>query len=231
MSSSIPSRIDNYLKDLQYHTLQPIGITTAVNPTFTLKEDKLLPVSVKFTPIPTCTCSSYHKSIRELPHPLCYHIVYILTHYYHINSLSIRMYHKLPDNFYEKLISYMDTWITSNHVVPQLRKQRKKPNYDFRKETKKLLENYENQDVLNPMYDYYNNNDCVICLDPLSAKQHKLIICPECYNYSHQKCATKWLVKKQGCPICRDNPTKTKIEEYEMFPDLVMSSKPINNNK
>ena len=136
------------------------------------------------------------------------------------------MYHKLPDNFYETLMSYMDNWIQTNYVISQLKKRRKKPIYDFTQETKNLLETFQNNYVINPMNAYYTKQDCIICLDPLCQKP--LMICPECYNYSHIKCTTRWLMKKKGCPFCRDNPTKTKIEEDEEFPDLLMSSKPIN---
>lgn len=227
MSSNIPSRIDNYLKDIKYHLLQPISITNSVNPTFTLKEDKLFPVSVQFNPTPLCTCSSYKKSIKELSHPICYHIIYILANYYHVNELSIRMYHKLPDNFYETLMNYMDLWIQGVHDIKILKKRRKKNNYDFNMETIQLKETIENQNIINPMFDYYTKQDCVICFDPLCQKQ--LMICPECFNYSHTKCTAKWLLKKKGCPFCRDNPTKIKILEDEEFPDLLMSSKVINS--
>ncbi len=186
MSFSIPSRIDNYLKDLQYHSLQPNGINNDINPIFTLKEDKLYPVNVKFNPNPVCTCSSYNKSLREFNHPLCYHIIYVLINYYHISPLSIRMYHKLPDNFYENLISYMDLWIQQTHDIKILKKRRKKGNYDFNTETKILKENSENQKIINPMFEYYTTQDCVICLEELCQKQ--LMICPECFNYSHNIC-------------------------------------------
>lgn len=224
--SSIPSRIDDYVKESQFHNLKPIGITNDINPTFILKEDNLLPINIKFTPTPICSCFYYNKSSQEMTTPICHHIVYILTHYYHINNLSIRMYHKLPNDFYETLITYMDTWISSNYTLSQLKKRRKKPEYDFTKETKTLVETDDNRNIFNPMYEYYNEQDCAICLDPLSTKH--LMICPECFNYSHKKCAAKWLAKKQGCQFCRDNPSKTKIDENEMFPELFLASKSIN---
>lgn len=226
MSSKIPSKIDNHLKDLKYHSLIPIGISNKVYPTFTLREDKILPYNIQFSPNPICSCSSYKKSVEDENLPLCYHIIYILIQYYKISPLSLRMYHKLPENYYESLVTYIDNWVNTQFNSSQLRKRRKKPNYNFLRETDNLYETTANKVVLNPMYEYYTKHECAICLESLCSKD--IMMCPECYNYSHVKCMYKWLVMKQGCHFCRDNPTKTKIDEGEEFPDLILSAKTIN---
>lgn len=216
--SQIPTRIEEYIEDLKRHNIQPCGMSNnTLNPTFTLKEDGLMMFNVTFTPVPKCVCTKYAISTMELPFPICHHILYILTEYYKINKMTIQMYHKLPKNFYELLVSYMDNWIEANFEKKQL-KSRKKKNYNFTKETLQLKETPENINILNPMFQYYTKDECAICLDPLCSKP--MIICPECHNYTHSKCALRWLIKKKGCHLCRDNPTKNKVDDDDEFPAI-----------
>lgn len=212
----IPSRINEHIRELAKHNYQPCGMTNnSLNPVFTIKEDNLMSLNVAFTPKPTCYCDNYIKSISELPVPICHHILYVLINYYKINPLTVNMYHKLPPNFYELLVSYIDTWINAKYGKQP---KRKKKNYNFLRETLELKETSENTAILNPLKQYYYKDECAICMDPLCYQQ--LIICPECHNYTHSKCYWKWAVKKKGCHLCRDNPAKTKAAEDEEFPTL-----------
>lgn len=215
--SKIPSRITEYINDIRNHNIQPCGmINNNTNPSFMLKEDGLMTFNINFTPIPVCICNKYNISKNELQLPICYHILYILIYYYRVNMLTIRMYHKLSKDFYVSLISYMDIWINSQYDKKELKIRRKK-NYDFTKETINLQETIENINILNPMLIHYTQDECAICMEPLCTQE--LIICPDCHNYSHIKCYRKWSIKKKGCHLCRNNPSKyqTDTEYPELF--------------
>jgi hypothetical protein len=215
--SSVPSKIAEHFVELTKHNLKLISVNNNTNPTFNIKDNNFITFKVQFKPNPVCGCSNYYKSLKEMEHPICYHVLYILINYYHINILSLRMYHKLPLEFYEIMLSYFDNWLNTKFVAKELRNSRKKGNNPLH-ETSTLIESKTNIHILNPMYNYYTQTDCTICLDALCAKQ--LFICPECHNYTHYKCAQKWLLKKQGCHLCRDNPKKYKNDESEEFPSL-----------
>lgn len=216
--SIIPSLIENHIEYLKTCKLEPYSISSDINPIFIVKEDNILPFQISFKPNPICTCQTYKNSS---PYMVCHHILYILINYYRIDILSIRMYHKLRDTYYESLIIYIDSWLTQNNKIKMLKEKKRKP-YNFLSETMEIAIDVNNINIFNPMYKYYMEDDCVICLDSLSKKQ--LMLCSECYNYSHLHCMTRWLHKKQGCHFCRDNPNKQQQQDTE-FPDLSKSTK------
>jgi len=228
MMSEVPTLIDYHLHKLGTAKLVPFALSNNnTAPSFQLKEDNLMTLSVKFTPAPICFCSDYVKSKSEnLSFPVCYHILYVLINYYRLKKLSICMFHKLPPNYFEKMVSYFDNWLISHHVAQHLRKRRKKKPYNFTFETSMLMLDVDNSEILNPMWKMYSIDECAICLDSLSEK--KLDLCSECFNYSHSKCSNRWRAKRQGCHLCRDNPTKyniDNIDEIEEFPDLLSTRK------
>ena len=46
-----------------------------------------------------------------------------------------------------------------------------------------------------------SDNNCVICIDNIKAKQHQRIL--ECKHTFHRKCIDKWFEIKDECPVCR----------------------------
>jgi hypothetical protein len=215
--SLVPSNISEHFAELDRHNFKVISVNSNIDPIFTIKEDNFITLKVHFKPNPVCVCSHYYKSSKKTGHSICHHILYILINYYHINLLSLKMYHKLPTNFYETLLSYFDIWLNTKFTSKELKSNRKKGNNPFQ-ETATLVESKDNLHILNPMYNYYTQTDCAICLDALCSK--KLLICPECNNYTHYICAQQWLQKKQGCHLCRNNPIKYYSKTSEEFPTL-----------
>jgi hypothetical protein len=216
--SEIPSLIGYHLNKLYYSRLDPEFVSNNnLSPTFRLKEDNLLSLSVSFKPIPICFCRDYIDSKHEkIPYSICYHILYILINYYHIDLISLHMFHKWSPGYFESLLSYFDNWLTDNKNLRLLRKKRKRKPYNFREETSNLVLTPYNIPIINPMLSTFQKDECAICLESLSAKP--LALCGECYNYSHSKCLYQWSVRKQGCHLCRDNPAKS--QETEEFPAL-----------
>lgn len=210
---SIPSLIgDDIEKSFQIRSNPLMLKGTNLNPQFHFSEG-LIPFIVTIIPTPKCTCVDFRKS----KHNVCHHIIKILRHYYKINNLSIVMYHKIPETFYIKLVSYIDSWLTKQrqpvmtdnqdmfYRKPKAKLKNKSKN--FYQETKKLCETPENNHILNPTYSLYAEEECAICSDYLNNKQ-PLIICLSCCNYSHQKCDRLWRQKGNGCHLCRNGATK-----------------------
>ena len=197
-----------------------------LTPCFYFKDD-FITTYVSFKPNPFCFCQDFKDSCSKpyLKHPVCWHIVYILLNYYHVNLLSIYMYHKLPENYFMLLTSYFDNWLQSNHDIKLLKSNRKrlKKSYNYFSESKNLIETNDNKHVLNPLLNFYTNDECAICCDPFYGKD--LHICTECYNYSHTKCVVRWSQTKNGCHLCRNNPEKYKLDVREEFPSLQKASK------
>jgi RING finger/CHY zinc finger protein 1 len=72
-------------------------------------------------------------------------------------------------------------------------------------------------------------NDCCICLNDLFTSREGAIILP-CNHVIHSLCATEWLKKNIGCPICR----KTMLDElslskYTEFMDNLIENYKIDN--
>tara|TARA_B110000977_G_C11043515_1_gene479668 strand:+ start:1399 stop:1653 length:255 start_codon:yes stop_codon:yes gene_type:complete len=51
------------------------------------------------------------------------------------------------------------------------------------------------------------NDECLICFDPMNKKKDKLIYCKYCSNYVHKKCFDLWLEQnisdKKKCIYCQ----------------------------
>lgn len=220
----IPSLVDYHFNKLNKVTLEPYGLSVNGSYTFKLKEDGLITINVSFTPCANCCCLDFQKSKQgKLPMPICYHILYILIRYFKISELSLMMFHKWNASYYESLLSYYDHWILLKYEYKQLRRRRKKKPYNFNEETKGIIMDKSNIDILNPMLHAYIDEECAICLESLSTKN--LALCSECQNYSHSKCLNRWRQKKMGCHLCRDNPSKYKDEKEEEFPQLLATYK------
>lgn len=47
----------------------------------------------------------------------------------------------------------------------------------------------------------FNNNECIICLEPFLKKDNISII-NKCGHYYHAKCLSLWFKRKESCPLC-----------------------------
>jgi hypothetical protein len=223
---NIPSLIGEHIEKSLTLDFIPTHIGgTDIQPSFYFKDD-FITTYVSFKPNPHCFCQDFKDSIkRGSKVPVCCHVVYILKNYYRINPLSIYMYHKIPENYFMLLTSYIDSWLQQNHDIKLLKSNRKrfKKSYNYFAETKDLKESFDNKHILNPLLKFYTEEECAICCETLAGTD--LHICKECYNYSHRKCVNKWNQSGNGCHLCRDNPEKYKLDINEEFPSLLKASK------
>ncbi len=50
-------------------------------------------------------------------------------------------------------------------------------------------------------FNNFNDNECIICLEPF-LKKDKLSIINKCGHYYHAKCLDLWFKRKESCPLC-----------------------------
>lgn len=86
-------------------------------------------------------------------------------------------------------------------------------NPDFSEEIKQRLRNrLENSNFLENENEN-ENEDCVICFENM-INRHQKVSCQECKNKFHKACISKWLRKKDTCPLCR---TKIVINQTQQL--------------
>lgn len=57
------------------------------------------------------------------------------------------------------------------------------------------------------MYDTQAQADeCVICTQAMTEEDSDFLITTECGHKFHDDCLSRWRMKKQECPVCRENP-------------------------
>lgn len=110
---------------------------------------------------------------------LCDHLLYILYDYYYISEFALSF---LLESFLKDEFS---KYISQKLEINQL-----------------------NSKLESKIQNYFQHQECGICLVSLSAKCYKfeLYQCDKCKNYVHQRCMNQWLdknkYKHKGCIYC-----------------------------
>ena len=61
----------------------------------------------------------------------------------------------------------------------------------------------------NNMFEYNEDIDCIICLEPFNSADNTKLT--PCYHIYHDTCISEWLLKNQNCPFCRSTLNKKEI--------------------